>query len=142
MATCLYVLNHNGDIGKINHTMIVLVPKAKTPTSVTKYRPINLPNVLYKIIAKMVANHLKRVLPAVIYEEQSVFIPGSQILDNAMVAFVIMHTIGKRKSGDDYLIERTLDMSMVCNRVVWFFAQNMMRATVSYFVFFNGLCMV
>jgi hypothetical protein len=51
---------------EINTTHIVLVPKKPNPTSMTEYRPISFCNVLYKITSKVLANHLKVVLPYII----------------------------------------------------------------------------
>jgi hypothetical protein len=47
----------------INSTYIALIPKVKDPFGLTYYRPISLCNILYKIIAKVLANRLKKVLP-------------------------------------------------------------------------------
>lgn len=72
---------------EINFTHIVLIPKTKQPEKMTQYQPISLCNVLYKLIAKVLANWLKFVFRALIFENQSAFILGRLNSDNIMVAF-------------------------------------------------------
>ena len=68
----------------VNHTNIVLVPKVQSPCSSKQFRPISLCNVIYKIIAKVLANRLKGVLKEIIGQNQSAFVLGRLIFDNAM----------------------------------------------------------
>jgi hypothetical protein len=50
----------------VNSTFIVLIQKISPPSSVSDFKPISLCNVVYKIVAKVLANSLKQVLPLVI----------------------------------------------------------------------------
>jgi len=75
----------------LNITNIALIPKGSTQVSMKGWRPIALCNVLYKIILKVLANRLKKVLPKCIPDNQSAFVPGRSILDNAMVAIEVLH---------------------------------------------------
>ena len=59
-------LNGEESLQSVNHTNIVLIPKTSSPCNPQQFRSISLCNVLYKIIAKVLANRLKGVLQDVI----------------------------------------------------------------------------
>ena len=86
---------------EMKETHICLIPKTKNPQKITKYRPISLCNVTYRILAKVLANRLKTVLPNVISESQSASVPGRLIIDNVLAAFETMHHINQRRKGEE-----------------------------------------
>ena len=65
-----------GVLKAFNATFLNLIPKEAGAYSPEKYRPIALCNMIYKIISKVIANHLKPLLPKLIYPEQSGFVEG------------------------------------------------------------------
>jgi phage host-nuclease inhibitor protein Gam len=76
----------------INDTHIALIPKKLVPLVPADYRPISLCNVIYKIIAKCLANRLKPHLPDYIHQSQQAFIEGRRISNNIIIAQEITHS--------------------------------------------------
>jgi hypothetical protein len=109
-----------------NETTIVLIPKVSNPSQVKDLRPISLCNVLYKLVAKVLANILKRVLPDVISLAQSAFVPGRLISDNILLAYEFSHHMRGRRKGNRGFAAIKLDMSKAYDRVEWHFLEDMM----------------
>jgi hypothetical protein len=104
-----------------NKTFVALIPKIKHPTCVTEFRPISLCNVLYKLISKVLANSLKKLLPTIIAPTQSTFIPGCLIMDNILAAYETLHTMNTSMKGKKGYMAIKLDMSKAYDRVEWLF---------------------
>ncbi|GKB68099.1 hypothetical protein Tco_0929511 [Tanacetum coccineum] len=82
----------NGKILKeLNHTIIALIPKVRSPTCVTDFRPISCCNVLFKCISNIIANHIKESLKVLISPNQSAFVLGRSISNNILLTQELMH---------------------------------------------------
>ena len=57
----------------LNHTLVMLIPKVKCPELISEFRPVSLCNVIYKLVSKVLANRLKKLLPLLVLENQSAF---------------------------------------------------------------------
>nr|GEU35357.1 RNA-directed DNA polymerase, eukaryota, reverse transcriptase zinc-binding domain protein [Tanacetum cinerariifolium] len=76
----------HADIPKgCNPSFIALISKIPDANKVNDFRPISLIGSIYKIIAKILANRLVRVLGDIINEVQSAFIAERKILDGQFI---------------------------------------------------------
>jgi hypothetical protein len=111
----------------VNDTAIVLIPKCDQPETLKDFRPISLCTVLYKVIAKCMVNIIRPILGDIISINQSAFVPGRLITDNAMVAFECLHFIEQNKSLDKNFCAYKLDLSKAYDRVDWDFLKKVMQ---------------
>lgn len=63
------------------------------------------------MVKKVLAIRLKRILPNIISNTQSVFVPGRLISDNILIAYELMHHLNLKREGKTGLISLKLDMS-------------------------------
>ncbi|GAU44567.1 hypothetical protein TSUD_367230 [Trifolium subterraneum] len=127
---------HHGRLTKgLNSTFIALIPKVDCPQRVADFRPIALVSSVYKVLSKVLANRLRRVVGGVVSQTQSAFIKGRQILDGILIANeivddakrdkkeLLMLKIDFEKAYDsvewDYLDEVLCKMSFPCKWRVW-----------------------
>ncbi|GAA0143325.1 hypothetical protein LIER_35720 [Lithospermum erythrorhizon] len=113
----LNFLNNGILLRKFNFTLITLLPKVKKPTCMTQFRPIALCNTVAKMISKMLAIRLKGILPSVISESQSAFVPNRLITDNELLAYETHHFIKHKKTGSVRYMSIKLDMLKACDRI-------------------------
>ncbi|KAL5570762.1 hypothetical protein UlMin_020359 [Ulmus minor] len=125
-TACLGILNEGMSLASTNETLITLIPKVKNPNQITDYRPMSLCNAIYKIISKMLTNRLRLVMNSVISKEQSAFIPGRLISDNAIIGFECLHVIKRKRSKKRGYLALKLDMAKAFDRVEWSFVQGIM----------------
>ena len=74
------------NLDRLNRAYIVLIPKVPGVEHVRDFWPISLSNSIYLIIAKVLANQLRKVLPPLISPLQSAFWPGREMTDNIVLA--------------------------------------------------------
>ncbi len=101
----------------LNQALItVLLKPGKDPNLCTSYRPISLLNSDYKILTKMIALRLERVLPSLIHMDQTGFIKNRSSFDNIRR---LMNIIYSAKQMDSPVIALSLDAEKAFDRVEW-----------------------
>ena len=81
-------------------------------------------NVIYKIISKVIANHLKPILPIIISLEQVGFVEGRQILDGIILVHETIHSLKATKTPGTLL---KLDLSKAYDKLNWHFLAGILK---------------
>ena len=81
---------------------------------------------MYKLVFKVLANRLKKLLPDIISESQSAFQSDKTISDNILVAFESLHHMKHKRVGNLGFMAMKLDMSKAYDRVEWNFLCRLM----------------
>jgi hypothetical protein len=111
----------------LNDTNICLLPKCDNPVSMKDMRPISLCNVLYKMVSKLLANRMKRCLDKCVAEEQSAFVEGRSIIDNALIAIEVIHALQRKVKGFRGDMALKIDISKAYDKVDWGFLRGMLE---------------
>ena len=72
----VHVRHNSTNITSVNQALLTLVPKTSDASSISQFRPIALCNVIYRILTKMIAIRIKRILLYVVGPLQTSFIKG------------------------------------------------------------------
>jgi len=107
-----------------NASFIALVPKVRNPVHLDQYRPISLVGAMYKIISKVLAGRIKKVLPTVIDDCQSTFLKDRGILDSVLMANEVVEDL--RKGGRSGLSLK-VDFEKAYDSVRWEFLYDMLH---------------
>ena len=70
----------------MNATFLVLIPKKGDVEDLKDFMPISLLGSLYKILVKVLANRLKKVVGKVVSKAQNAFVEGRQIPNASLIA--------------------------------------------------------
>lgn len=103
-----------------------LYSKKKHPQCMTDLRPISLCNVLFSILSKVMANRLRCCLSNLISINQSAFIEGRLLTNNALVAFELNHYIRRKTQGKYGYAGLKIDVSKAYDQLEWQFVEDML----------------
>jgi hypothetical protein len=94
---CFAFHEGNLDLQTINTAFITLIPKIESPEFAADFRPISLVSMALKIITKLLANRLQKVIIPLIYKNQYCFIKSSNVQDCLAWAFEYLDICHKSK---------------------------------------------
>ena len=116
---------HKTILKPLNSSFIALIHKQELAQTPDRFRPIDLCNVIYKIISKVVANRLKPLLPSLVSGEQSGYVEGRKILNNIIQAHEVVHSLtSKRKFG----MIMQLDIAKAYDKLNWNYIRKILIA--------------
>ena len=101
--------------------IIYMIPKSDAQCDeVSKWRPITLLNVVYKIVAKTIAVRLRPVLPSIIHGTQCGFLQDRSIFDNI---FLFWEMVALAQQHKQQLAVLLLDFEKAYDKVDWDFLE-------------------
>jgi hypothetical protein len=103
---------------------ITLIPKVACPHQLCEFRPIALLGCLYKLLSKVLANRLGKVMDSIISKNQSAFIKGRHLVDSVVVANEVVD-LAKRSKNDCLVFK--VDFEKAYDSVSWSFLDYMLR---------------
>ncbi|GJU48519.1 RNA-directed DNA polymerase, eukaryota, reverse transcriptase zinc-binding domain protein [Tanacetum coccineum] len=99
-----------------NSPFFTLIRKVSNPIFIKDFRLISLIGIHYKIITKILANRLSKVIEKIVSIEQSAFISGRQILDGPLILSGVIEWFRKRRKK---MLIFKLDFKKAFDSVSW-----------------------
>lgn len=136
----------------INCTAVTLLPKTGNPITIRDFKPIACCTVLYKVISKVLARRIQKVIANIICEAQARFIPGRKIGDNVILAHELVQAYTRKHISPRCMLK--IDLQNAYDSVEWVYLRQILEnmkfhtevigwitefvQTVSYTISING----
>ncbi|CAN1182863.1 LINE-1 retrotransposable element ORF2 protein [Linum perenne] len=103
----------------VNSILLALIPKKFNAADMKDCKPISCCNVMYKVISKVLANRLSKVLPSLISPAQTAFIKGRNIGYGILLAHELLK--GYNRSGISPRCGMKIDLMKAFDSIEWEF---------------------
>ncbi|XP_058749655.1 uncharacterized protein LOC131622635 [Vicia villosa] len=103
-------------VKSIKSSFLALIPKNKNPQELSEYRPICLVWCIYKLLSKVLAARIKKVLGKLVSPNQTAFVPGRNMMDGVVLVSEILDW-SKRFKKSCFLLK--IDFEMAYDSVSW-----------------------
>ena len=128
----------------------MLILKTEVPTLFSKFHPISLCNVVYKLISKVLVNRLRPFTMELIGPLQNSFIPSRSTIDNVITAQEILYHMHSSKSKKGTMAIK-VDLHKDYDNVDWGFLEQVLvgfdfsdriKRLIMFYVFASSLSLV
>jgi hypothetical protein len=109
---------------QINHSIIALIPKSAHTSSASDFRPISCCNVIYKVIAKLLATRLSQALVPIISPMQNAFLGGRLMSDNIHLLQELLRNYERKRTSPRCLMK--IDFKKAFDSVQWPFLRQLL----------------
>lgn len=108
-----------------NHVIVSLIPKKKHSKSVGDFRPISCCNVFYKVITKLLASRLGKVLPTFIDDVEPAFVKGRSMVEDIHLAQDFMRGYTRKRTSPMFTLK--IDLWKIYDTMSWEFLQQVLH---------------
>jgi len=109
-----------------NSNAIVLIPKTLEADTVGEYMPITLSNFKFKIITKVLAERLARIMPNLVSNHQRGFIQGRRIKDCICITSEAINILHNSAFGGNLALK--IDIAKAFDTIEWKFLLRVLKA--------------
>ena len=100
-----------------NCTSVTLIPKSNNASKMGDFRPIACCTVFYKIISRVLATRLQKVVRKVIDQAQSGFISGRQMANNILLVAELIKGYSRKNNSPRCMIK--MDLRKAYDSISW-----------------------
>lgn len=81
-----------------NSSFLTIIPRIASPEQLSHFRPISMISRMYKVLSKLMANRLSKVLHKVISQTQTGFLPNRSITEGVLIANEVVDEVKRTKT--------------------------------------------